>query len=97
MFSTPSYGEWTKTGINVDGDTFYVDFERIRKHDGYVYFWRLSDYLKPILNEYMSDKGYQEVDCNLLREKDLSLTFYNEPMGGGSSRIIKNPNKDVCY
>ena len=32
--------------IGID-TTFYVDFERIRKHDGYVYFWRIRDDLKP--------------------------------------------------
>jgi hypothetical protein len=27
---------------DTEGNTFYVDFERIKKLDGYVYFWRLS-------------------------------------------------------
>jgi hypothetical protein len=48
MFSTPSYGEWTKVTSSGNGAfTFYVDFERIRKHGGYVYFWRLHDYIEP--------------------------------------------------
>ena len=48
MFSSPSYSEWTKTGEGViSGTTFYVDSERIRKVDGFVYFWKFSDYLKP--------------------------------------------------
>ena len=48
MFSSPSYSEWTNVGESVEnGTTFYVDFERIRKHGGYVYFLWLSDYLKP--------------------------------------------------
>jgi hypothetical protein len=47
MFSTPSYGEWTMLGRNVSRSTFYIDFERIRKHDGYVYWWDLTDRLKP--------------------------------------------------
>ena len=37
-FSSPSFAEWTKIGENVYGTTFYVDFTRIRKHDGYVYW-----------------------------------------------------------
>jgi len=28
-------------------NTTYVDFERIRKHGGYVYWWDLLDRLKP--------------------------------------------------
>ena len=47
MFSSPSYAKWTKVSENVDGDILYVDFERIRKHGGYVYYWRLRDGLKP--------------------------------------------------
>jgi len=49
MFSSPSYAEWTKVNKDADGNTNYVDFERIRKHVGYVYYWELSDYLKPTL------------------------------------------------
>ena len=45
LLSAPSYAKWTKVGENVYGSTFYVDFERIRKGDGYVYFWGLNDYL----------------------------------------------------
>ena len=38
MFSSSSYAEWRKIGVNVDEITLYVDIERIRKHDGYVYW-----------------------------------------------------------
>ena len=44
MFPSASYAEWTKFGNNVDGDTFSLEFERIRKHDGYVYWWKLMAY-----------------------------------------------------
>jgi len=43
MFASTSYAEWTEVSEGVDGDTYYVDFERIRKHGGYVYFWYLID------------------------------------------------------
>ena len=44
MLSAPSYAKWTKVAASVEA-THYVDFERIRKHEGYVYFWALNDYL----------------------------------------------------
>jgi hypothetical protein len=47
VFSSPSYADWAKVGENVKGDTSYVDFERIRKVDGYVYFWRMENWLEP--------------------------------------------------
>ena len=69
---------------DVKGNTFYVDFERIRKVDGYVYYWDLSDYLKPIKYGILSAKVYRKVDCKLFRFKDLIFSFHKEPMGRGS-------------
>ena len=67
------------------GSTFYVDFERIKKHDGYVYFWMLFDYLKP--DEYgdLSEKIYVQSDCKLFLYKYLSGSSHKEPMGEGTS------------
>ncbi|MAH85467.1 MAG: hypothetical protein CBB68_14680, partial [Rhodospirillaceae bacterium TMED8] len=62
FFSTTSFAEWTKVSENVDGDSYYVDFERIRKHDGYVYFWYLSDYLKPTETGVLSAMRYHQGD-----------------------------------
>ncbi len=75
------------------GNTFYVDFERIRKHDGFVYWWELGDYLKPSPNGYLSGKVYKQGDCKLFRLKTLSGSFHKEPMGGGTgdSHSPKNP------
>ena len=84
MFSSPSFADWTKVDEDVKGNTFYVDFERIRKTDGYVYYWDLSDYLKPIKYGILSAKVYRKVDCKLFQFKDLIFSFHKEPMGRGS-------------
>jgi hypothetical protein len=84
MFSSPSFSDWTKVDEDVKGNTFYVDFERIRKVDGYVYYWDLSDYLKPIKYGILSAKVYRKVDCKLFQFKDLIFSFHKEPMGRGS-------------
>ncbi len=93
MFSSPSYAKWTKTGENAKGNTYYVDFERMRKVDGYVYFWELTDFLKPDEWGSLSVKGYLQGDCKLFRVKNLSYSFHNEPMGGGTGETfnLKNP------
>ena len=85
MFSSTSYAEWTKVSKNSDITTFYVDFKRIRKVDGYVYFWLLADFLKPINNGILSAKIYSQGDCKQFREKHLSIYFYKEPMGDGDN------------
>ena len=93
MFSSPSFADWTWVSENVDGYTFYVDFERIRKHDGYVYFWRLNDYPKPTETGILSSKIYRQGDCKLFRWKDLSFSSHKEPMGGGLGEPYTPPNK----
>ena len=92
-FSSPSFADWTEVDKNVSGDTFYVDFERIRKHGGYVYFWYLSDLLKPIERGILSAKTYKQGDCKLFRYKDLSVFWHKEPMGGGTGKPYTPPDK----
>ena len=41
MFASPAYADWEWVSENMNGTTFYVDFDRMRKNDGYVYFWDL--------------------------------------------------------
>ena len=91
--SSPSYAKWTKVDEGVDGDTYYVDFKRIRKHGGFVYYWVLSDYLKTTPYGDLSTKVYSQGDCQLFRENILSFSFHKEPMGGGSG-YIQEPVKE---
>ena len=98
MFSSTSYAGWTKVSANVDGVKVYVDFERIRKHDGYVYWWGLSDYLKPKSSGSLSAKSYNQGDCKFFRYKILSDSYYIEPMGKGTpSASSNNPDKEWRY
>ena len=82
---------------NVDGDTHYVDFERIRKHDGFVYYWTLTDFLKPTSDVMLSSKMYVQGDCKLFRYKYLSFSFHKQPMGGGTGKTDNNPDKNWNY
>ena len=98
MFSSSSYAKWTEVSETEDGDTFYVDFERIKKHDGYFYYWILRDYLVP--GEYsrdLSSKVYRQGDCKLFRYKDLSFSYHQEPMGGGTGEVDNKPDKKWNY
>ena len=92
FFSSPSYAEWTEVSKSVDGDTFYVDFERIRKVDGYVYYWFLSDLPKPATDGSLSFKMYNQGDCKLFRFKVLSYSWHKEPMGGGTGITVNIPD-----
>ena len=84
---------------NVGGDTFYVDFERIRKRDGFVYYWILVDYLVPTKTSMLSGKLYKQGDCHLFRFKYLSFVFHKQSMGSdtGISDTPKNPQWDYPH
>ena len=97
MFSSNSYAEWTKVGISADKIiTYYVDFESIKEHDGYVYFWYLSDWLKPTENVF-SITMYAQVDCKLYRVKILSTSFHTLPMGKGTTKTKNPSNPEWSY
>ena len=86
MFSSTSYAEWTKVNENSLGNT-YIDFERIRSHDGYIYYWILIDLFAPN-EETLSMKSYKQGDCKLFRFKYLSISTFKEPMGNGTSKTV---------
>ena len=83
---------------SVDGDitAYYVDFGSIRKRDGYVYWWDLSNYSKPFQG-HLSAKYYNKGDCKLFRYKYLSASFHKEPMGGGYGDIDNELDKEWGY
>ena len=93
FLSSPSYAGWTKMSEDVRGNTSYVDFERIRKVDGFIYYWYLSNYLKPTKYGDLSAKTYNQGDCKLFRFKSLSASYHTQPMGDGTpseSGAVKN-------
>ena len=97
FFSSPSYAEWTKVieggANNNNGDTGYVDYEGIRKHDGFVYWWYLNDYLKPDVDGVLSSKVHHQGDCKLFGYKFLSVFTYKKPMGAGTGNLYTPPHK----
>ena len=92
IFSSTCFAEWTKVDEDWLG-TFYVDFASIRKVDEFVYFWRLSGFLKPDTDGELSYKIYTQGDCKLFRYKMLQNITHKQPMGRGTadSYSPKNP------
>ena len=95
--SSAAHAEWTLVGGNSAGIN-YVDFERIRKQDGKIYFWVLSDFLKPNKHGVFSAKVYNEAECSHFRYRRLSIAAYDSRMGKGT--VIgssRKPAKDWRY
>ena len=84
LFSSTSFAEWTTIGVTNNGHTHYVDFERIRKHKGFVYWWDMIDQPKPDERGILSTKAYREGDWKLFRYRYLSISHHKKPMAGGT-------------
>ena len=74
-----------------------MDFERIRKVDGYVYFWDLIDLLKPDKDGDLSYRNYLQGDCKLFRVKILSFNYHKSEMGEGNSSTVNPKNPEWRY
>ena len=89
MFSAGSWAEWTVVAESSrTGARTYVDFDRIRKVNGLVYYWQLRDYLEPNKHGVMSTKLYHKADCETMREWELSFTAYKLPMAEGTGETL---------
>ena len=90
LFSLPASAEWSNTGQS-STMSFFVDFERNKKNGDHLYYWQLSNYLKPFHGK-SSAVSYNQADCNLFRFKTLQVTFFTEQMGHGESKV---PHEDA--
>ena len=79
----PKGSELTKVN-DTSATNVFIYTDTIKEHEGYVYWWELTDYLKPLPWGDMSAKTYVQGDCEVIRFKTLSYIFYKEPMGRGS-------------
>ena len=99
LISFNSYGEWTAVSESVDGDIAYIDYNNIKKNNGYVYYWELYDMIKPmpIGAGIFSAKTYNEVFCDTpMKFRVISSRYYSLPMGEGPSDI-DNTTYDWTY
>ena len=96
LISFNSYGKWKSVTANIDGISFYIETDTIKEHGRYVYYWRMSDNLKPDKWGDMSVKMYNQGDCAVNRHKPLSTIFYKQPMGGGNGEAF-NPAEEWVY
>jgi len=96
LIAFSSYGEWTKVGES-NGNIFYIDKDTIKEHGGHVYWWDLTDYIKPGETGNMSGVLYKQGDCGVNRYKWLSSIFYKQPMGRGTGDTQKPHDTDWRY
>tara|TARA_S200000501_G_C20841400_1_gene751728 strand:- start:80 stop:454 length:375 start_codon:yes stop_codon:yes gene_type:complete len=83
--------EWTEIGENKLG-TKYLDFIRIRKFEGYTFYWEMLSFYKATNKGFMSVKSNYKLDCIKFRYKKISSLFYEKPMAKGKPMFYKNYN-----
>ena len=80
--------------VTPDGDTIYIDYELVKKHNNSVFFHILYDNLMPKTNEgTMSWNNYLQFKCNTREFRFLTQKYYKNPMGKGKPFLEENkPN-----
>ena len=97
LFSTTSWGDWNFVIETVDGDNYYYDKDRVRKSGKYLYFWMLTDYIKPTEYGDLSITQYIQLDCSIFRSKRLKFQSYNKSMGEGEMTDEWTPKDEWLY
>ena len=103
LFPSTSLGEWKYLTSTSDNNDYYVDYDRIREKNGYVYFWSKNEYKNKFMDKYRSSRVYIMGDCELFTVKFLDLTLYTGHMFMGDSKSITmkdewtyvNPNSNI--
>jgi len=80
-----------------EGKKLYYDKDRVRKNGKYLYFWLLSDFIKPDKNGNLSGRTYNELDCSIFRFKILKFQTYNNSMSEGEQTTDVTPPDDWIY
>ena len=75
---------------------YYYDKDRLRKNGKFLYFWTLTDYLKPFKG-ILSQVGYVKLDFSIFRFKDLRIRTYNKSMGEGKITYVFTPKNEWRY
>ena len=94
LFSINGFAfNWKKVSEDTKGNSFYVDIDNIKKHNGLVYYWELADYLEPLKGIANSDISKYKANCEEGKTIRINSTYYSQSMGRGKIITETTPNK----
>ena len=97
IFCNSVFADWKKFGNSTDGE-YFVETDTVRKESGYIFFWKMIDYSKPIIDSnFNSVKVYIKGDCKIKKIKTLTYVFYTGRKGTGDSDQQESVNKNWKY
>ena len=89
---------WVFVAETIDDSVkVYVEPETIRRNGDTAYYWQLAETKEGYGGKWFSVKTFVEAECNLSREKHLSIVFYTQSMGGGEATTYTPPDDDWIY
>ena len=93
-----SYAEWLLVDVN-EGAAFFIEDTSVEESDGYVYFWMLTNFHKPVpTTGHLSAKTLEELDCKTPRKsRTLSISAYKEAMAVGNADITRSKAGNWVY
>ena len=98
LFSTTSWGDWNFVVENLNGSKFYYDKDRVRKSGKSIFFWVLTDHIKPTKwGGVLSYTIYVQLECSNFRYKYLKYQTYNKSMGEGKQTGDLTPKDEWNY
>jgi hypothetical protein len=97
VFSSNGSAEWKKIAEGRRGDSFYLDFNTIKKHGRHIYFWFLQNESKPDRFGHLSNKHYFKVNCGSMGAVMLTGYYYSKNMGRGDHKSKSYPDNDWRY
>ena len=78
VVSSSAMAEWDKVATDVNGDTYYADFDTIRKSGNMVKMWVMEDLRFAEELDVLSARHKEEFDCN---KKQYRRLFTSLPQG----------------
>ena len=97
IFCNPVFADWKKFGKSTDSE-YFVETDTVRKESGYIFFWKMIDHSKPLLDSnFNSVKVYIKGDCKIKKIKTLTYVFYTGRKGTGDSEQQESANKNWKY
>ena len=78
--------EWEKVTTNLNGDSFYIDLNKIEKNNKLVRFWVLIDSSKKASSKrsgIKSVKTQQQCECRSYKYKTITWSFHSLQMCKG--------------
>lgn len=85
---------WRLISKNVDGASYYLEANSLRKKNGQLHAWLLHDLRKPILKgRVFSVKSFVRLDCDLFGRAALKVIFYSGQLGEGQIQGHFSPDQ----